>query len=95
MEKDYIIIQSDGTPTQFMDEEIVIYGDYEEAKSDFYPSAYDMGICTITYKIENGIQIAYVSKPNSDTLLGSFDYDDKIDNFQVRLKEFLNEHPLR
>ena len=27
MEKDYIIIQFDGTPTQFMDEEIVIYGD--------------------------------------------------------------------
>ena len=92
MEKDYIIIQFDGTPTQFMDEEIVIYGDYEEAKSDNYPD--DMGICTITYKIENGIQNAYVSKPNSDILLGSFDYDDKIDNFQVRLKEFLNEHPL-
>lgn len=92
MEKDYIIIQSDGTPTQFIDEEIIIYGDYEEAKSDNYPD--DMGICTIAYRIENGIQIAYVSKPNSDVLLGSFDYDDKIDNFQVRLKEFLNEHPL-
>lgn len=92
MEKDYIIIQSDGTPTQFMDEEIVIYGDYKEAKSDNYPD--DMGICTIAYRIENGIQIAYVSKPNSDVLLGSFDYDDKIDNFQDRLKTFLNEHPL-
>lgn len=92
MEKDYIIIQSDGTPTQFMDEEIVIYGDYEDAKSDKYPD--DVGICEIDYRVENGIQIAYVSKPNSDVFLGSFDYDDKIDNFQVRLKEFLNEHPL-
>jgi hypothetical protein len=91
MEKDYIIIQSDGTPTQFIDEEIIIYGDYEEAKSDNYPD--DMGICEIDYRVENGTQIAYVSKPNSDVLLGSFDYDDKIDNFQVRLKEFLNEHP--
>ena len=53
-----------------------------------------MGICEIGYRVENGIQIAYVSKPDSDTLLGSFDYDDKIDNFQVRLKEFLKEHPL-
>ena len=92
MEKDYIIIQWDGTPTHFMDEEIIIYGDYEEAKSDNYPD--DMGICTIAYRIENGIQIAYVSKPNSDVLLGSFDYDDKIDNFQDRLKTFLNEHPI-
>lgn len=92
MGKDYIIIQSDGTPAQFMDEEIVIYGDYEEAKSDSYPD--DMGICEIGYRVENGIQIAYISKPDSDTLLGSFDYDDKIDNFQVRLKEFLNEHPI-
>lgn len=92
MENDYIIIESDGTPAQFMDEEIVIYGDYEDAKSDNYPD--DMGICTIAYRLENGIQIAYVSKPNSDVLLGAFDYDDKIDNFQVRLKEFLKEHPL-
>lgn len=92
MENDYIIIQSDGTPAQFMDEEIYIYGDYEEAKSDIYPD--DMGICEIDYRVENGIQIAYVSKPDNDALLGSFDYDDKIDNFQVRLKEFLKEHPL-
>lgn len=35
-EKDYIIIKEDGKPLTFNDGQTVVYGSYEEAKSDLY-----------------------------------------------------------
>ena len=94
---DYMVIQFDGTPLAFTDEdvmgEIVIYGDLEEALIDYNPEENDLGISSIYYFDEDGISVAFITKPGSEQILGSFNYDEKQDNFQTRLKTFLKEHP--
>lgn len=95
--KDYMVIQFDGTPLAFTDfdvlGEIVIYGDIEEAQMDYRPQDKDMGIATIYYSVENGKETATITKPNSKEIVGSFTYDDNLENFQLELKAFLKEHP--
>ena len=98
MDKDYIIIQFDGTPLGFTDDNvfetehmIVVYNDYNEAVYD--STTTDLGISTIYYSEENGENTATVTKPNSEDIIGLFTYDDELDNFQTELKAFLKAHP--
>jgi len=50
-EKDYIIIKEDGKPLIFNDGQTVVYGSYEEAKSDLY----ETNLCIIPLEDYNKI----------------------------------------
>ena len=92
MGKDYIIINRHGRPVRFNYGDIIIYGDYEEAVDDLDKT--DIGLSSIDYSTgENGVQIATVFAPrNKNKIIGTFTYSDKENNFQEKLKKFVDEN---
>ena len=88
MVKDYIIINRYANPVCFNNGDIIVYGDKQEASDDLYKT--DIGLATIAYSIENGIQTATVfSTTDKHKQLGTFTYSDTENNFQEKLKEFV------
>lgn len=88
MTKDYIIINRYGNPVCFNNGDIIVYGDKQEASDDLYKT--DIGLATIAYSIENGVQIATVfSTTDKNKKLGQFTYSDIENNFQEKLKKFV------
>lgn len=94
--QEYIIITKDKKALSFQNEpyDIVVYGDYEEAKQDFSP-ANDLTIATLVSDIEECHIFV-----NGDEV-GRFNYDtytqNKVNgivksNFQYKLQEFVETH---
>ena len=92
--KDYLLIDGSGKPVIFADnKDIVIYGDYEEAKDD--KSRTDMGIAALTYSAKiNNEQLVLISKLDDfESVFGSFKYDtSNEDVFQIQLKKFFQDN---
>lgn len=96
---DFIIVQKDGEPLCFGEgrfenaKEIVIYGDYYDAKEDLDET--DTCICQVSYgESDNGEPMASVEVTGDGDYLGSFTYEDNDNDLDLhkKLYQFIIEN---